>query len=102
MAFEFVSRLQQAILDAVPTNVDAIATVLPFVELGGIESYAESRPRAARYLASIRAQRLEGMDRDALLDLCRLTGVRVRRFRGRVTVEQGSEMAFLEVLDRQR
>ena len=101
-AFEFVSRLQQAILDAVPTNVDAIAVELPFVELGGIESYAETRPRAARYLASIRSQRLEGMDRDALLDLCRLTGVRVRRSRGRVTVEPGSEMAFLEVLDRRR
>lgn len=101
-AFEFVSRLQQAILDAVPSNVGVIAAELPFVELEGIESYAESRPRAARYLASIRSQRLAGMDRDALLELCGRTGVGVREVNGRVAVERGHEMAFLEVLDRRR
>ena len=101
-AFEFVSRLRQAILDAVPSNVGAIAAELPFVEVEGIESYAESRPRAARYLASIRSQRLEGVDRDALVALCRKTGVGVQEVNGRVAAEPGNEMGFLEVLDRRR
>ena len=98
----FVGRLKQAILDAVPSNVGAIAGDLPFVALEEIERYAESRPRAARYLASIRSQQLEGMDRHALVELCRRTGVGVQDVNGQVAVEPGCEMGFLEVLDRRR
>ena len=101
-AFEFIGRLKEKILAAVSSNLGLVAADLPFVELEDIGRYAESRPRAARYLASIRSQRLEGMDRNALVELCRRTGVSVHEVNGQVEVEPGDEMGFLEVLDRRR
>ena len=101
-AFEFLGKLKQQILDAVPDNLGAIASDLPFVDLSGIEDYANSRPRAARYLASIRSQELEGMDQRALMTLCASTGVDIQRENGKITVNSGHEMGFLEVLDRRR
>ena len=101
-AFEFLGRLKQKILDAVPENVGAIASDLPFVNLSGVEDYARSRPRAARYLASIRSQELQGMDQRALKALCHSTGVNIREANGKITVISGHEMGFLEVLDRRR
>ena len=101
-SFEFLGGLQQRILDAVPGNVDAIAADLPFADLSGIEDYASSRPRAARYLASIRSQGLAGTDQDALLALCGNTGVGVEDVNGEFKVAPGHEMGFLEVLDRRR
>lgn len=101
-AFEFLGGLKQAILNAVSDNVGAIAADLPFVGLDGIEEYAKSRPRAARYLASIRSQSLQGMDRDALVALCDSTGVGIQDQNGKIEVNSGDEMKFLEVLDRRR
>ena len=101
-AFEFLGGVQRAILAAGPDNVDAIRTELPFVDFAEVARYAASRPRAARYLASIRTQRLAGVNPRALADLCGKTGVRVRTVNGRLLVERGSEMGFLEVLDRRR
>lgn len=101
-AFEFLGNLKDAILEAVAENVNAIGDALPFVDFGGIERYAARRPRAARYLASIRAQTLAGMDQRALTDLCRSTGVDVQDVNGRLVVGRGYEMGFLQVLDRRR
>ena len=101
-AFEFLGRLKQQILDAVPDNVGAIAPDLPFVDLSSIEDYATSRPRAARYLASIRSQALQGMDQHALKALCDSTGVDIQEVNGKIAVNSGHEMGFLEVLDRRR
>ena len=101
-AFEFLGGLKQAVLDAVPGNVGAVAADLPFVDLTGVEMYAKSRPRAARYLASIRSQELKGVDRRALIRLCDSTEVGVQEVNGKVMVTAGNEMGFLEVLDRRR
>lgn len=101
-AFEFLGRLQQKILDAVPDNIEAIAGDIPFVDLANIRTYAQSHPRAARYLASIRTQELNGVNQQALVELCHNTNVSIREVGGRLTVENGSEMGFLEVLDRRR
>lgn len=101
-AFEFLGGLRQAILDAVPHNVVAIRAELPFVDFASIEEYAAARPRAARYLASIRTQELNGLDRDALLDLCHHTEVAVEDQGGMLVPGPDSVMGFLEVLDRRR
>lgn len=100
--FEFAGRLQQAILDAVPQNIEKIAQAVDFVEFESIASYASTRPRAARYLASIRGQAGGSIDKDLLGKLCKQTGVEINESNGRVSITTGHELAFLEVLDRRR
>ena len=76
-AFESLANLRFAILNAVPDNISKIATDLPFLNLDGVQAYAASRPRAARYLASISSsQELNGITADTLTSLCRRTGVK--------------------------
>ena len=101
--FEFAGKLQQAILAAVPENIEAIRTDLAFVEFDGIEAYAAKHPLAARYLASIRGQaETKNIDRAALKKLCESTGVEITDTKGRIAIADGHEMGFLEVLDRRR
>lgn len=101
--FEFAGHLQQAILNAVPENVKAIATDLAFVGFESIESFAGKHPRAARYLASIRGQKeTKSIDKALLKNLCKQTGVKLAESKGKITVAEGHEMGFLEVLDRRR
>ena len=101
--FEFAGHLQQAILNAVPENVKAIAQDLTFVRFKRIELYASKHPRAARYLASIRGQKeTKSIDKALLKKLCKQTGVGLAESNGKITVAEGHEMGFLEVLDRRR
>ena len=97
--FELAGRLQQAILDAVPGNIEEIQEDLQFVEFASIRAYASTHPRAARYVASIRQQRTE-IERALLVTACEQTGVDVIESNGTVSVATGHEMRFLEVLDR--
>lgn len=101
--FEFAGKLQQAILDAVPSNVASIAKELNFIEFTGIEKYAANHSRAARYLASIRAQKkMKNIDKSLLKKLCKDTGVSITESKGKVIIAEGDEMAFLQILDRRR
>lgn len=101
--FEFAGKLQQAILEAVPENIKAIAKDLVFVEFKGIEAYAGKHPRAARYLASIRGQEeTKNIDKALLKQLCKRTDVEITELKGKVVIAAGHEMGFLEVLDRRR
>jgi hypothetical protein len=101
--FEFTGKLQEAMLAAVPRNVGVIQRDLPYVEFSSIQDYASKHPRAARYLASIRAQKeTNSIDKDALKKLCRDTGVEIQEINGTITVQEGHIMGFLEVLDRRR
>ena len=101
--FEFIGKLTQAILNAVPSNLDAIKAELPFVNFESIEQYAANHPRAARYVASIRGEnKMNDIDKAALEKLCRNTGVSISESEGKLIILSGHEMAFLEVLDRRR
>jgi len=101
--FEFAGKLQDAVLAAVPQNVMAIQRDLQFVEFGAIQDYASKHPRAARYLASIRAQKeTSSIDKDALKKLCKDTGVETQEVNDKIPVQEGHVMGFLEVLDRRR
>ncbi|HEV7672707.1 MAG TPA: Kiwa anti-phage protein KwaB-like domain-containing protein [Thermoanaerobaculia bacterium] len=99
--FESVGKLQEAIKEAVPGNVSAISVDMPFVDFAGIQEYAGKHTQAARSLASIREQ-AKNIDKTALLNLCANTGVRIAESQGKITIPAGSEMGFLEVLDRRR
>jgi len=100
--FEFASKLQDAVLAAVPENVRALRRNLAFVEFDTVEAYAGSHPRAARYLASIRSQNTRNISRAALRRLGRQTGVTIAQLDGKLVVPPGQVMGFLEVLDRRR
>lgn len=102
-SFEFAGRLQEAILSAVPENVTLIKKDLPFVDFTVIAAYAQTHPRAARYLASIQSQD-EGrqVDRARLKRQCRNTGVQFQEADGKITVNSEHVLGFLEVLDRRR
>jgi hypothetical protein len=101
--FEFAGKLQDAILEAVPTNVAAIQKELAFVDFATVQDYASAHPRAARYMASIRAQKeTKDIDKNALKKLCKDTGVEVRESKGKLIVDSSQIMGFLEVLDRRR
>ena len=97
--FEFTCKLQDAILAAVPKNILDIQKDIPFLDFDGIEQYAISHTRAARYLASIRSQKkTENIDKDYLAALCRRTGVEIREENGKIIVNDGHVMGLLEVL----
>jgi len=101
--FEFAGKLQKAILAAVPDNVKAIQPDLKFVDLTVIQQYASEHPRAARYLASIRAQEeTKDVAKGALKKLCKATGVEIEEKGGKIHVPAEHIMGFLEVLDRRR
>lgn len=101
-AFEVLGHLQQSVMAAVPTNVNAVAAELPFVDVAGMTDYAMTHVRAARYLASIRTQALAGMDKALLLALCSHTGVETNEVNNQITPGDGHTLGFLEVLDRRR
>jgi len=101
--FEFAGKLQEAILGAVAGNVATLQADLPFVQFAGIQDYASTRPRAARYLASIRSQQeVAKIDRQHLLDAFVATGVEVTEEDGQIVVDDRNAMGVLEVLDRRR
>ena len=100
--FEFAGRLNQAILDAVPENIDAIRRNIPFVDFRSIEVYARKHPRAARYIASIRAREDRSIDRALLINSCTHTDVQFTESKDQICIVAGHEMGFLEILDRRR
>jgi hypothetical protein len=99
--FEFIAKLQEAIRDAVPSNITAIQQDIPFVDFASIEGYAQRHTRAARHLASIRSQQeTQNLSQALLKKACKTHGVELRVRNGRLTILQGSEMNFLDILDR--
>ena len=101
-AFEVLGDLKEKVLSAVPENIRAISTKLPYVDFENIEAYALKRPLAARYLASIRSHELARIDRHELEKYCEETNVEFDRFNGKMSVEEGRILDFLRVLDRRR
>ena len=101
-AFEAMGKLKEAILAAMPPNVNHIQQSIPFVNFGNVRDYASQRPRAARYLASIRTQNLRGIERSALQTLCEKSGVELEVNNGKLMVNEKYILDFLEVLDRRR
>ena len=101
-AFEFLCKLQKAILDAVPSNIDVLSKDMQFVEFDNIQTYAVKHPRAARYLASITTHNLAGITLGALIAECQKTNVKITVANDKVRVDEGNILNFLEVLDRRR
>ncbi len=101
--FEFAGKLQDAVLGAVPETIKSLQRDLKFVDFDSIGTYAGKHTRAARYLASIRAQKeTKDIDKAALKKLCKNTGVEIHEVDGKLSIPEEQIMGFLEVLDRRR
>lgn len=101
--FEFVGQLQASILAAVPENIKTLQKDIAFVDFTGIQDFAGKHPRAARYLASIRSQKeTANLDKKKLVSLCKTTNVSITQANGKIVIDDGHVMGFLEVLDRRR
>lgn len=99
--FDFLGKLNDAILAAAPSNAKLIEKDIKYVNFSPIAEYAAKHPRAARYLASIRGQKeTKNIDKDRLKALCAKTGVVIKEENGKIVVDKGSIMDFLGVLDR--
>lgn len=101
--FEFAGQLKEAILNAVPQNINILSNKLSFINFDNIEKYAKKRPRAARYLASIKSQEeIENINPENLKVHCKNTGVFFNENEEKIYVDDKNIMGFLEVLDRRR
>ena len=102
-AFAFASRLQSVVLAAAAGNANAVALEVPGIEFDSIAKYASTRPKAARYLASIRSQgHATGIDTPLLQALCSGSGVALTKVDGKLQVAEKDILTFLEILDRRR
>ena len=101
--FRVLARVDDAVRRAVGKNLAHVSGQIPYVDWSAVQEYAETRPRAANLLASIRTHGYaEGVDRGHLLSLCQRTGVDVSCSSGAIVVPKEGVMGFLEVLDRRR
>jgi hypothetical protein len=101
--FEYTAQLEEAILQSVPKNLEAVQRELGFVNFTNIQEFAGKHPRAARYLASIRSQKeMKNINQKLLQKTCRVTGVQFKVVDGKIVVPEWHVMGFLEVLDRRR
>jgi hypothetical protein len=101
--FEIVGQLKEAILSAVPRNIELLQEDLSFVDFTIIQDYAKSHIRAARHIASIRYQsETKNINQSALKQYCAENGVEILESNGKIMIQEDQALDFLEVLDRRR
>ena len=101
-SFEYLGMLTKEILASVSSNIASIKGDLGFVNFDSIEEYAAEKQRGARCLASIKTQKLNGINCASLTTECQLANVKVSKVNGQLYVDKKNVMGFLEVLDRRR
>jgi hypothetical protein len=102
-SFEYAGNLKETILKAASKNIERIKNEIAFVDFDSISEYVCAHTRAARYLASILMQEeIMSINKDSLQNLCEKTAVNISEANGKLIISKGSEMGFLEVLDRRR
>lgn len=100
---EFIADVGAYTTERASEKALALAHRLTFVDFSPIAQYAATHKRAARLVASISVRAdLEKVDRDRLVLQAKRTGVQVQEVNGLVSPAQGSELAFLELLDYRR
>ena len=102
-SFKLLGQIEEAIMEAVPRNIQTIQSKVWYVEWSAIEEYATTHSRAASLLASIRTNGYgNNLDRSALEIDCEAGGISLTKVAGELVVPDGQIMDFLEVVDRRR
>lgn len=98
---EFTAHLTEAVKAAAPAAAAEVMTRVPFLNLDSLGTYASKHPRAARYLAAVRARDdLEKISEPLLTSYCKDSEVGFDVEDGKIVPAKGQEILFLEVLDR--
>jgi hypothetical protein len=98
---EFTANLTEAVKAAAPTAAAEVMTRVSFLNLESLGTYAAKHPRAARYLAAVRARDdLEEISEPLLTAYCQDSDIDFTVENGKMIPAKGQEILFLEVLDR--
>ncbi len=102
--FESICELDKVIKDTVPENAKKMEKDIGgFVNIDNVASYATKHIRAARSMASICSQGYaKNIDMGSLERLCQETNVEIQKKNEIIHISEGSELGFLDVLDRRR
>ena len=98
---EFTANLTEAVKAAAPASAAEVVSRVSFLNLTALGVYASKHPRAARYLAAVRARSdLELISQKLLIRYCKESAVGLVKSNGKLSPIEGSEILFLEILDR--
>ena len=98
---EFTGKLTESVKAAAPASAQEVVRRVPFLDLTGLGAYASKHPRAARYLAAVKARAdLELISEKLLVKYCKESSVSLVTSNGKLSPAEGCEILFLEVLDR--
>lgn len=98
---EFTANLTAAVKAAAPASAQEVVRRVPFLNLTALGTYASKHPRAARYLAAVKARGdLEDLSQKLLIRYCKESSVELVKAGGKLSPAEGFEILFLEVLDR--
>ncbi len=99
--FEAIGKMKQAILDAVPNNIQSIKRAMPFVEWDSMAEYVTDHIRSARYLSSVCASgSANRIDKALLMTSCAAKGIAVEERNSKMVVGDGDYEDFLQVINR--
>ena len=101
--FMRIAEVEQQLKALVPQHVQEIAVIMPVVDFTSLLPYVEARSRAQKLVSSIRKR--SGLSRVTLSHLqnvCRLNKIVVAEVNGKLKVQPGHELHFLELLDGRR
>jgi hypothetical protein len=101
--FEYIAGVEQAAADAAIEGTREIGRALRCVDFSDLADFVATHRRAARLVGSIRARDdLRRTEVDKLKRRCRENGIDFTTVRGKIKPAEGSELDFLELLDRRR
>lgn len=103
-SFKELGQIDLFIQRAVSDNIQMLEAHLTNLNWAPIQEYAETHPRAAKLLASIRSNDYASdINLQSLKDSCNESGIAMEvNLNGNLTVPEDQILIFLEILDRRR
>ena len=103
-SFKELGQIDAFIQRAVSDNIQMLETHLTTLNWAPIQEYAETHPRAAKLLASIRSNDYAyDINLQSLISSCNESGIAMKVDQdGNFTVPEDQILSFLEVMDRRR
>ncbi len=101
--FIFTAEMDEKLAACAAANVDKIAEDVTCVDFTGLKDFVSSHKLAMRLVAAIKSRNdLVSISKKCLKKECEDAGVKVSLKNGKLVPEDGSEMAFLMLMDRRR